>query len=198
MCTFNSDRSHVNRFKGTMDAFLKIAQLEGIQSWWKGLSPTLIMAVPMTVIYYTAYDQLKLSFGFREGQRSFFAPAFAGSIARLIAVTTVCPVELVRTKLQSRRGYGYRELLSVIRNAIQQNGVLSLWRGLSPMLLRDIPFSIFYWMGYEFMKLQLSHSQLSLSFAGIIPFLSGSISGALSAIITNPLDVVKTHMQVHG
>lgn len=195
VCTMGP-RTPLTRFTGTMDAFLKIAQLEGIQSWWKGLSPTLIMAVPMTVIYYTGYDQLKVAFGFREGQRSLFAPAFAGSIARTIGVTAVCPIELVRTKLQSRQGYSYSELLSVVKNAIQQNGVLSLWRGLLPMLFRDVPFSMIYWVGYEFMKLQLSKSQLSVNFSFLIPFLAGSISGAFSAVITNPLDVVKTHMQV--
>ena len=198
MCTFTSDGSHVNKFKGTFDAFLKIAQLEGIQSWWKGLSPALIMAVPMTVIYYTGYDQLKEAFGFKEGKQNLFVPALAGGISRFVAVTIVCPVEMFRTKLQSRQGYSYRELSSVIRNAIQQNGVLSMWRGLTPMLLRDIPFSFSYWMGYEFIKLQLTNSWLGSSFSYLIPFLSGCISGSLAAIITNPLDVLKTHMQVHG
>lgn len=33
------------------------------------------------------------------------------------------------------------ELVSVIKNAIQQGGMLSLWHGLGPTLLRDVPFS---------------------------------------------------------
>lgn len=33
------------------------------------------------------------------------------------------------------------DLISVIKNAIQQGGVLSLWQGLGPTLLRDVPFS---------------------------------------------------------
>lgn len=33
------------------------------------------------------------------------------------------------------------ELISVIKNAVQQGGVLSLWQGLGPTLLRDVPFS---------------------------------------------------------
>ena len=104
-------------------------------------------------------------------------------------------MELVRTKMQSRLGYSYQELVGVIRNAVQQNGVLSLWRGLSPMLLRDVPFSIVYWFGYEYLKLRLN-SMLDPSYSSLVPFVSGSVAGGISAVLTNPLDVAKTHMQV--
>ena len=32
---------------------------EGISSLWSGLSPTLVLAIPTTMIYFTAYEQLK-------------------------------------------------------------------------------------------------------------------------------------------
>lgn len=196
MCTVTPDGSHVRsvRFTGTRDAFFKIAQLEGMRSWWKGLSPTLLMAVPATVIYYSGYDQLKVLFGFKEGQRNVFSPALAGMTARTVAVTAICPFELVRTKLQSRQDYTYKELMSVVRSAVERNGVRSLWRGLSPMLFRDIPFSILYWVLYERTKLQLS--QFDSRYKSFVPFVAGSASGTLAAVLTNPLDVVKTHMQV--
>jgi len=198
MCTVTANGIHTPqaRINGTWDGLVKLARLEGVKSWWKGLSPTLLMAVPMTVIYYTGYDQLKIAFGFKRGQRNVLAPALAGSIARTIAVSTVCPIELVRTKLQSRQGYSYKELMSVVQNTVKQNGVLSLWRGLSPMLLRDVPFSILYWVNYEFIKQKLLESQVRMVLPSAIPFIAGSISGTISAIITNPLDVAKTHMQV--
>lgn len=197
ICTVhpNGNRLHMPRFSGTRDAFFKIAQLEGVSSWWKGLSPTLLMAVPATIIYYSGYDQLKVLFGFEEGQQSFVAPAMAGTLARTAAVSATCPLELIRTKVQSRQGYDYKELLTVIRSAIQQNGILSLWRGLAPMLLRDVPFSMIYWVSYEQAKLRLT--EFSPKYKTFVPFLAGWISGTVAAVITNPLDVVKTHMQVN-
>lgn len=56
------------------------------------------------------------------------------------AVTVISPLELVRTKMQSRR-QPYRELLACIRAAVAQDGMLSLWRGWGPTVLRDVPFS---------------------------------------------------------
>ena len=189
-------RSHFPRFNGTVDALWKIARLEGLRSWWKGLSPTLLMAVPSTVIYYTSYDQLKVIFGFQPKQRNFLAPVFAGSLARTVAVVVITPLELLRTKIQSRHNYSYVQVISALRTAIHNEGLLSLWRGLFPTLLRDVPFTIFYWVGYEYLKHELLSNQQDQQYSALVPFISGSISGAAAAVLTNPLDVVKTHMQV--
>jgi solute carrier family 25 protein 39/40 len=197
VCSIGPDGTHHHtaRFKGTRDAFFKIAQLEGFRAWWKGLSPTLLMAVPMTVIYYSCYDQLKVLLGFKDGESNYLAPAVAGSLARVLAVSVVCPMELVKTKLQSRQGYSYRELLAVVQGAIRQNGVLSLWRGMSPMLLRDVPFSMTFWVIYEQTKFFLSQ-MVPPGYSAFVPFVGGSIAGGFCAFIYTPLDVVKTHMQV--
>ena len=184
------------RFTGTVDAFAKIARNEGLLSFWNGLSPLLVMSVPLTVMYYTVYDQLKFAFGFRPdstGLTAIAAPAVAGCIARTASVTVIAPLELIRTKLQSRNNYRYSELLPSIGNAVKQEGVLSLWRGLSPMVLRDVPFSMIYWLGFEQLKAWLL-ARMEYSYK--VPFIAGSISGAVAAAVTIPLDVVKTHMQV--
>lgn len=197
LCVITPEGNHMKtiKFRGTMHAFFNIAKREGIGSWWAGLSPTLLMAVPATIIYFTMYDQLKALFGFRPAETNVLAPVLGGSISRTIAVTAICPIELIRTKLQSRQGYSYSEVTDVVQGAVRQNGVLSLWRGLLPMLLRDVPFSISYWLGYEYLKLRL-YSGVDPSMYSIVPLLSGAVSGGVSAVITTPLDVIKTHMQV--
>ena len=63
-----------------------------------------------------------------------------GCVSAVGAVTVISPLELVRTKMQSRRR-PYSELLACIRSAVAQDGVLSLWRGWGPTVLRDVPFS---------------------------------------------------------
>lgn len=56
------------------------------------------------------------------------------------AVTVISPLELIRTKMQSRQ-LSYRELSVCIQSAVAQDGWLSLWRGWGPTVLRDVPFS---------------------------------------------------------
>lgn len=41
---------------------MKISKTEGLTSLWSGLSPTLVLAVPATVIYFVSYEQLRLYF----------------------------------------------------------------------------------------------------------------------------------------
>merc|ERR1719412_1156057 len=50
-------------FNGTLDAMLKISRVEGVKSLWSGLSPTLVLAVPNTIIYFTTYEQLRYKLG---------------------------------------------------------------------------------------------------------------------------------------
>ncbi|XP_004739719.1 solute carrier family 25 member 40 isoform X3 [Mustela putorius furo] len=70
------------RFQGTLDAFLKIVRNEGIKSLWSGLPPTLVMAVPATVIYFTCYDQLSAFLRSKLGENESRIPIIAGTIAR--------------------------------------------------------------------------------------------------------------------
>ena len=47
---------------------------------------------------------------------------------------------MVRTKMQSEQ-LTYHEVGRAIQQTFKSNGLLSLWKGLGPTLLRDVPFS---------------------------------------------------------
>lgn len=183
------------RFNGTIDAFLKIIRTEGIKALWSGLPPTLVMAVPATVIYFTSYDQLCAVLRSRMGDRAQEAPLVAGAIARVGSATVISPLELIRTKLQSQK-QSYRELSACIRSAVETEGWRSLWRGLGPTLLRDVPFSAMYWYNYEKSKSWLCERHNTREPTFTITFIAGALSGSVASIVTLPFDVVKTRRQV--
>ncbi|XP_051872576.1 probable mitochondrial glutathione transporter SLC25A40 [Pristis pectinata] len=183
------------QFRGTVDAFIQIVRNEGLKSLWSGLPPTLIMAVPATVIYFTCYDQLRNFMKYRLRYDGNYVPLIAGATARVGAVTVISPLELIRTKSQSRR-LTYRELRNVIQTAVTQNGWLSLWRGWGPTVLRDVPFSAIYWFNYELMKKQLCKKYNVSEPTLTVSFSSGASSGAIAAVLTLPFDVVKTRRQI--
>ncbi|XP_033926017.1 mitochondrial glutathione transporter SLC25A39 isoform X1 [Melopsittacus undulatus] len=183
------------RFNGTLDAFVKITRYEGIRSLWSGLPPTLVMAVPATVIYFTTYDQLRDHLQTHMGSRAPHIPLLAGALARLGAVTVISPLELIRTKIQSRP-LSYRQLRVCIRSAVVQDGWLSLWRGWGPTVLRDVPFSALYWFNYELVKDWLCRQPWLDGASFMVSFTSGAISGTVAAVLTLPFDVVKTQRQI--
>nr|XP_010304296.1 PREDICTED: solute carrier family 25 member 40 [Balearica regulorum gibbericeps] len=181
-------------FKGTLDAFVKIIQIEGIKSLWSGLPPTLVMALPTTVIYFTCYDQLSEALKSRLGKDDEQIPVLAGSLSRFGSVTVVSPLELIRTRMQYRK-LSYKQLYTCVSSKVAADGWLSLWRGWSSTVLRDVPFSAMYWYNYERFKKMICEEVGAHEPTFFIAFTSGAASGSIAAVITLPFDVVKTHRQ---
>lgn len=151
------------------------------------------MAVPATVIYFTVYDQLKGKLGqyFEINDNPIWTAMLAGGTARTFAASTISPLEMIRTKMQSKK-LSYWEVGRAIRISVESDGWLSLWRGVGPTLLRDVPFSMIYWANYEYMKKTYNQKEPTFAFS----FAAGAISGTVAAILTLPFDVVKTHRQI--
>jgi len=136
------------RFNGTMDAALKIIQYEGPISLWRGWTTTLLRSVPQVIIYFSLYDHFKDTF---QSNQIPLAPFWAGSLARTFTTFVVSPIELVRTKQQSLNHSS--SIIDIMKSEINhnknQNGIRNLWRGVTPTLMRDVPFSAIYWTLFE-------------------------------------------------
>ncbi|CAO2656107.1 Nn.00g049100.m01.CDS01 [Neocucurbitaria sp. VM-36] len=140
----------------TWDGLRKIAQNEGPRTLWRGLSPTLAMAVPANVIYFAGYDWLRTAQAspMRKSIPDPYIPLVAGATARVLAAIAVSPIEMFRTRMQAANHTAtaaghFRETMDGLRDMVATQGVFSLWRGLTLTLWRDVPFSAIYWWGYE-------------------------------------------------
>ncbi|KNC51375.1 solute carrier family 25 member 40 [Thecamonas trahens ATCC 50062] len=195
---------------GTIDALTKIVRYEGMRSLYNGLAPTLVLSVPATMLYFSLYDEMRLRLELGP-EFAPYAPLVAGGVARTIAVTSIAPLELIRTQMQaSSNGKGQRAvpkgILPALRANVAEAGMLSLWRGLAPSLYRDVPFSAVYWFGYERIRakmLVLLAPGEELTVATAPPatlftaaFAAGSVAGMLAAAVTHPFDVAKTRRQI--
>ncbi|KAK4205240.1 mitochondrial carrier domain-containing protein [Triangularia verruculosa] len=153
-------------FTSTFDGLRKIARNEGVTTLWRGLSPTLVMAVPANIIYLTGYDWLRLNPASpiqRARVRDDMAPLMAGIAARMVAAAVVSPIELFRTRLQAAQGGTSSEHLADtlrgVKEMVSTHGYRSLWRGLTLTLWRDVPFSGMYWWGYETIRGKLTDAR---------------------------------------
>lgn len=211
-------------FNSTIDGLRKIARNEGLTTLWRGLSPTLLMSVPANVIYFAGYDWLRTSKSSPVMGRvsDAYAPLVAGSAARVLAAIAVSPIEMLRTRMQAHQSGGatsvMRQTIGGIQEMVGSEGYRSLWRGLSLTLWRDVPFSAFYWWGYEYgrealhvarersrirddvpgssRKRSRSRSELDHKAVLIDSFIAGAGSGAIAALVTTPFDVGKTRQQI--
>ncbi|CAK4683907.1 hypothetical protein LEN26_001700 [Aphanomyces euteiches] len=183
------------RLHGTVDALRFVFRTEGLRGLFAGLPPTLMLAIPSTVLYYTSYDHLV-----HEGMRMFpelspVVPLIAGASARIVAATIVSPLELVRTRMQNGKE---KHMLSILRRSVRDHGFSSLARGLPATLARDVPFSAIYWTCYEQFKRILATRPEFESRPIHQSFAAGACAGMIAATLTTPFDVVKTLQQVDG
>ncbi|KAL9606131.1 MAG: hypothetical protein Q9179_000701 [Wetmoreana sp. 5 TL-2023] len=213
-----ADETRRKNITSTFDGLRKIARNEGLFTLWRGLSPTLVMAIPANVIYFTGYDILRSNK--RSPVNQFipeqYAPLAAGSIARVAAASVISPIEMFRTRMQAApsgtSSVGvFEDTLKGLRKLVQAQGYTSLWRGLTLTMWRDVPFSGLYWWGYEAGRNRLRdlrHPQLENMRSAsswkddnhtatfVDSFLAGAASGAVAAVVTTPFDVGKTRQQV--
>ena len=78
----------------------------------------------------------------------------AGATARAVAASIMSPVAVVKTRAEWGAAVGspYRTTVGGIRHILRTQGVSALYAGLIPTIIRDSPFSGFYYMTYSFLK----------------------------------------------
>jgi solute carrier family 25 protein 39/40 len=195
-------RNYQARPVGTFAMMRNIWLNEGISGLYAGIRPTLVMAVPNTVLYFSAYEEIvwRLRHHYPGSQIVGSFPLIAGASARVIASVVTAPFELLRTRQAAATGENKiaAGLTEEFRNIVRQEGPMGLYKGLRPTLWRDVPFSAIYWFFLEqFRELwkNVSVNPPSPAEQAFQSFLSGATAGLIAAACTTPFDVIKTRQQ---
>eukprot|EP00980_Cylindrotheca_fusiformis_P010873 scaffold2470_cov114-Cylindrotheca_fusiformis.AAC.2 len=212
---------------GTFGIFRRILSNEGLGGLYAGLTPTLTMGVrlacsslsspilvccflltvalqvPNTVLYFLSYDELSVLL-LPYDKSASWTPAFAGAAARFVASLSTAPFELLRTIQASRASSDHPApgMIAEFRSIVRNDGFLSLYKGLFPTLVRDVPFSAIYWLGIE--KCRRRWASLDSDSGGVVStqtqgaraLFNGTVSGLVASACTTPLDVIKTRQQL--
>ena len=130
------------RSLGTIAMLQRIYAQKGLRGVYAGLRPTLIMAAPNTILYYTAYEeivwQMRQSIrhhpksknnpipfsSFLERNENWLFPLIAGGSARLVSSSLTAPLEFMRTRQAAAVGNGGLRDRSHVGIATQRNGGL--------------------------------------------------------------------------
>ncbi|XP_030471810.1 nicotinamide adenine dinucleotide transporter 1, chloroplastic-like [Syzygium oleosum] len=134
--------------------------------------------------------------------RDFLCHAGAGAAAGSIAATFVCPLDVIKTRLQVHgvpTGHKGSIIITSLQNIIKQEGVKGLYRGLSPTILALLPNWAVYFTVYEKLKgLVHSHDDNGNQVSTGANIIAAAGAGVATALTTNPLWVVKTRLQTQG
>lgn len=92
-----------------------------------------------------------------------------------------------------RRGIG-REMFRALSGIVRRDGYRGLYRGLSPNLVGNASSWGLYFLWYTMLKEQMNGGDKSIKLTPGQHLLASAQSGAITAVMTNPIWVVKTRM----
>ncbi|GBF90258.1 hypothetical protein Rsub_03391 [Raphidocelis subcapitata] len=122
----------------------------------------------------------------------------AGAIAGALTATFVCPLDVLKTRLQVQRISSSRRvgIVGGLSGIVKAEGFKGLYRGLSPTLMALLPNWAVYFSVYGRLKTVLTtrHGQV-VPATPKVHMAAAAGAGVATLVVTNPLWVVKTRLQ---
>jgi solute carrier family 25 carnitine/acylcarnitine transporter 20/29 len=175
---------------------VKTVQQEGVLALYKGLSAPLAAQALYKAVIFASNQFAKQTFPSTSLPLldQFISAGFGGAVNSAV----VTPIELIRNRLIVQRGKRVKHSgpRDVVRNVIHSEGVLGLWKGLGPTLLRDVPGVGMWLTAFEMAKAKMKEIRgvSLLEFPDLL--LCGSLGGIAFWSVALPVDTIKSVVQV--
>ncbi|KAL4790428.1 mitochondrial carrier domain-containing protein [Aspergillus venezuelensis] len=89
----------------------------------------------------------------------------------------------------------FTSTLDGLRKIARNEGVLTLWRGLSPTLMMGIPGNVIYFAGYDWLRTDDRSPIKRLIPGAYAPFIAGSVARIAAATVISPIEMFRTRLQ---
>jgi solute carrier family 25 protein 33/36 len=160
--TAGADRK-TRQYKNSLDCVKQVVRNEGIKGLYRGLSAS-YLGITESTLQWVLYERMKGYLAQRKSRATANGRAMTGwdefidiggklgaaGIAKLFAAALTYPHEVVRTRLRQRPADGgipkYTGLLQCFRTIWREEGIVSMYGGLSPHLVRQPSFHIPHWL----------------------------------------------------
>ncbi|KAG1659971.1 hypothetical protein FOA52_010604 [Chlamydomonas sp. UWO 241] len=189
---------------GMLQTGAAVVRNEGVTALWSGLGPSLARGFFFGGARLGMYTPIKSAL-VGEGKQTFATKILAGTLSGGFAAAATSPIELVKTRLQAAgassatgtAGAAPRSSMGVIRAVIAADGVVGLWKGAMPGLVRSSILTAAQCATYDEIK-KTVRTYTGLHDGVTLHLSSSLLAGLITTTITNPVDVVKTRMFMGG
>eukprot|EP01128_Nolandella_sp_AFSM9_P003944 TRINITY_DN1735_c1_g1_i1.p1 TRINITY_DN1735_c1_g1~~TRINITY_DN1735_c1_g1_i1.p1 ORF type:complete len:350 (+),score=47.72 TRINITY_DN1735_c1_g1_i1:73-1050(+) len=188
-------------YTGTGDAFRKTLRREGVRGLYRGIGANLFGILPAQTAYISTLEYTRSA----VSPHIEFQPLrnlVAGGIASCASSLFGVPMDVIsqRQMMQGTAGstHQYKNVWHAVKSIFKAEGIKGLYRGYGATLVTYAPSSATWWGTYGLVKpiIWPFLEERSSSLMYIAPALCGMISAFCAALVTNPLDVAKTRLQV--
>ena len=190
-------QGHAPLFSSTKAVVCWRAQLQGVLRLWRGIGAAIAPAVPAAASFFVTYESVKSSEVARGalGENTAALSSVSALVAEAVSCVVRVPAEQLKMRLQATSD---ATISAAARSVFAQGGWSALYKGLGATLLLDLPFALIQFPLFESLKAQLARRRLAedpSTSADPTPTegaMAGAMAGACAALLTTPLDVIRT------
>uniref|UniRef100_A0AAQ5ZXT6 EF-hand domain-containing protein n=1 Tax=Amphiprion ocellaris TaxID=80972 RepID=A0AAQ5ZXT6_AMPOC len=183
-----------------MTGMMQMIKEGGMRSLWRGNGINVIKIAPESALKFMAYEQIKRLIGSDKETLSILERFIAGSLAGVIAQSTIYPMEVLKTRLALRRTGQYAGISDCAKQIFRREGLGAFYKGYIPNMLGIIPYAGIDLAVYETLKNSyLQQFGTNSSDPGVLVLLAcGTVSSTCGQLASYPLALVRTRMQAQA
>ncbi|KAF9696029.1 hypothetical protein EKO04_006251 [Ascochyta lentis] len=178
---------------------------------YQGIGSVIIATLPSSGAFFTTYERTKSLFTDLNSTSSHpngFLPtpvihAAASSLAELVSCAILTPAEVIKQNAQMVSSDHSSSNATVQTLQKFRSNPLALWRGYASLAGRNLPFTAMQFPMFERLKQGIREyrderglTRGTIVESGTITAFSAGSAGAVAAVITTPVDVLKTRIML--
>ena len=180
---------------GVRQALRSILRSEGPAGLYRGIGAMGLGAGPAHAVYFSVYEVCKKYFSTGNPNNSA-AHAVSGVCATVASDAVFTPMDMVKQRLQLSNS-PYRGVWDCVKRVLKEEGFRAFYASYRTTVVMNAPFTAVHFSTYEAAKkglMEISPENASDERLAVHAT-AGAAAGALAAVVTTPLDVVKTQLQ---
>ncbi|XP_052460958.1 calcium-binding mitochondrial carrier protein SCaMC-2-A [Carassius gibelio] len=173
----------------------------GMRSLWRGNGINILKIAPESALKFMAYEQIKRLMGSSQEAPLGISERFvAGSLAGVLAQSTIYPMEVLKTRLALRKTGQYKGISDCAKQILKGEGMTAFYKGYVPNMLGIIPYAGIDLAVYETLKNSwLQRYGTENTHPGVFVLLGcGTVSSTCGQLASYPLALVRTRMQAQA
>ncbi|XP_071505758.1 kidney mitochondrial carrier protein 1-like [Diadema antillarum] len=183
------------KYRGMFHALRRIAKEEGVHALYSGIRPAVLRQAVYGTIKIGCYHSFKRIVVDNPQNETLPVNVLCGMTAGVIASAIANPTDVLKVRMQAQSasfanaGGMFNSFVTIY----QQEGTKGLWRGVVPTAQRvaivaGVALPVYDWCKKTVLDRRLMEDSISLH------FLSSFTAGLAGAILSNPVDVVRTRL----
>ncbi|CAI2170827.1 17034_t:CDS:2 [Funneliformis geosporum] len=176
--------------------FVQLIRKTSFRSYYNGLAIATTLGIPALSSYLFIYDKTKyfLSNRLNVSDTSTLNYMLSGATAETCSGIFWTPMEVLKSKLQSRNVGDRIDTLQMSRLILKNEGIRGFFRGYLLSLAVYIPHTMIYFVVYEKCKTWAKDREILTGNRNYVIF--SAIACTIAGSFSNMLDIVKTRWQV--